>query len=611
MNHKGDPSEHEGGDLGDEEALLRYANWWGTPPMAVSVSFGRRTLPKLLMVESGISGHVVGWTPSSASSIITRHHSTKPARAMEVDWSCLLRDLRETQIEYITVDEYRILVNLLGKDAIALPSPLVLIPVWGVQEEEEAKFTSPHAGEPQASSKGSFQGPAGPSCFCMIAIISLPPPSSQQQQQQALDLFSALNPRNSRRVSLVNVERLVDTLSNSQAELLRKSLTNIVDHVDVRGEIDRHTFVQAVEKSTARKHQALGREGNTGGRKCRPSLADVDASNPFHRSRADFADTGDVVVAVPSMAQPPPDLPTEKEEDAGATQITSPMVEQDYTKGQRTTQPSAELHTAPVNLRVMAEEAGQTAATGRPTAISNFHLRLEVQLQQREENRIKAVEKRQKEIEQIERRECTFKPKINRWKGLPPQPSNYRRGMRERGMEHGVRDGAHGNSCSAAPTEISPGAHPPLSPGHSKCILNTSFEERERNQEQSELEQECTFQPNLNKFLDRSKKVTPLRYSWEGTAEGPRYRERRQHRRFAPAPRSPTRSGKMTTAFWAEQLRFSPGESPVCTVPTSAQNFTEHPHYDPSSKCIHHIVNARELRFNQQDWGKYIRAERV
>ncbi|KAF4685824.1 hypothetical protein FOZ60_006061 [Perkinsus olseni] len=440
-------------------------------------------------------------------------------------------------------------------------------------------------------------------------LQGLPPPSSQQQQQ-ALDLFSALNPRNSRRVSLVNVERLVDTLSNNQAELLRKSLTNIVDHVDVRGEIDRNTFVRAVEKSTVRKQQALGREGNSGGRKSRQSLTNVDTSNPFYRSRADIADAGDVVVTAPSMAQPS-DLPTEKEEDAGTTQITSPMVDQDYTKGQRTTQPSAELHTAPVNLRVMAEEAGQTAATGRPTAISNFHLRLEVQLQQREENRIKAVEKRQKEIEQIERRECTFKPRINRWKGLPPQPSNYKRGMRERGMEHGVRDGAHGNSCSAAAAEISPGAHPPLSPGHSKCILNTSFEDRERNQEQSELEQECTFQPNLNKFLDRSNKVTPVRYSWEGTAEGPRYRERRQRRRFAPAPRSPTRSGKMTTAFWAEQLRFSPGESPVCTVPTSAQNFTEHPHYDPSSKCIHHIVNARELRFNQQDWGKYIRAERI
>ncbi|KAF4716765.1 hypothetical protein FOZ63_028950 [Perkinsus olseni] len=201
-------------------------------------------------------------------------------------------------------------------------------------------------------------------------LQGLPPPSSQQQQQQqqqqALDLFSALNPRNSRRVSLVNVERLVDTLSNNQAELLRKSLTNIVDHVDVRGEIDRNTFVQAIEKST-RKHQALGREGNTGGRKSRQSLTDVDTSNPFYRSQADIADAGDVVVTAPSMAQPS-DLPTENEEDAGATQITSPMAEQDYTKGQRTTQPSAELHTAPVNLRVMAEEAGQTAATGRPTA---------------------------------------------------------------------------------------------------------------------------------------------------------------------------------------------------------------------------------------------------
>ncbi|KAF4657366.1 hypothetical protein FOZ61_006306 [Perkinsus olseni] len=453
---------------------------------------------------------------------------------MKVDWSRLLRDFREAQIEHVTVDEYRILMNLLGKDAITLPSL---------------------------------------------------------------------------RVSLVNVERLVDTLSNNQAELLRKSLTHIVDHVDVRGEIDRHTFVRAVEKSTARKEQALGREGNSGGRKSRQSLTDADPSNPFYRSRAEDADTGDVVVRAPSTA-PPADLPTE-EADAGTTEITSPMVEQDYPKGQRTTQPSAELHTAPVNLRVMAEEAGQTAATGRPTAISNFHLRLEAQLQQREENRIKAVERRQKEIEQIERKECTFKPKINRWKGLPPQPSSYERGMRERGMEHSVRDGAHGNSCPAATAEISPGAHPPLSPGHSKCILNTSFEERERNQEQSELEQECTFQPNLNKFLDRSKKVTPLRYSWEGTAEGPRYRERRQRRRFAPAPRSPIRSGKMTTAFWAEQLRFSPGESPVCTVPTSAQNFTEHPHYDPLSKCIHHIVNARELRYNQQDWGKYIRAERI
>ncbi|KAF4738612.1 hypothetical protein FOZ63_002723, partial [Perkinsus olseni] len=223
-------------------------------------------------------------------------------------------------------------------------------------------------------------------------LQGLPPPSSQQQQQ-ALDLFSALNPRNSRRVSLVNVERLVDTLSNNQAELLRKSLTNIVDHVDVRGEIDRNTFVRAVEKSTVRKQQALGREGNSGGRKSRQSLTNVDTSNPFYRSRADIADAGDVVVTAPSMAQPS-DLPTEKEEDAGTTQITSPMVDQDYTKGQRTTQPSAELHTAPVNLRVMAEEAGQTAATGRPTAISNFHLRLEVQLQQREENRIKAVEKR-------------------------------------------------------------------------------------------------------------------------------------------------------------------------------------------------------------------------
>ncbi|KAF4678524.1 hypothetical protein FOZ60_016483, partial [Perkinsus olseni] len=306
-------------------------------------------------------------------------------------------------------------------------------------------------------------------------LQGLPPPSSQQQQQQqqqALDLFSALNPRNSRRVSLVNVERLVDTLSNNQAELLRKSLTNIVDHVDVRGEIDRNTFVQAIEKST-RKHQALGREGNTGGRKSRQSLTDVDTSNPFYRSQADIADAGDVVVTAPSMAQPS-DLPTENEEDAGATQITSPMAEQDYTKGQRTTQPSAELHTAPVNLRVMAEEAGQTAATGRPTA-------------------------------------SRLLPKINRWKGLPPQPSNYKRGMRERGMEHGVRDGAHGNSCSAAAAEISPGAHPPLSPGHSKCILNTSFEDRERNQEQSELEQECTFQPNLNKFLDRSNKVTPVK----------------------------------------------------------------------------------------------------
>ncbi|KAF4682393.1 hypothetical protein FOZ60_010604 [Perkinsus olseni] len=89
MNHKGDPSDHEGGNLGDEESLLRNAHW-----------------------------------PSSASSIITRHHSTKPARAMEVDWSRLLRDLREARIEYITVDEYRILMNLLGKDAIALPSPV-------------------------------------------------------------------------------------------------------------------------------------------------------------------------------------------------------------------------------------------------------------------------------------------------------------------------------------------------------------------------------------------------------------------------------------------------------------------------------------------------------
>ncbi|KAF4678525.1 hypothetical protein FOZ63_028949 [Perkinsus olseni] len=89
MNHKGDPSEHEGGNLGDEESLLRNAHW-----------------------------------PSLASSIITRHHSTKPARAVAADWSRLLRDLRETQIEYITVDEYRILVNLLGKDAIALPSPV-------------------------------------------------------------------------------------------------------------------------------------------------------------------------------------------------------------------------------------------------------------------------------------------------------------------------------------------------------------------------------------------------------------------------------------------------------------------------------------------------------
>ncbi|KAF4733877.1 hypothetical protein FOZ62_020987 [Perkinsus olseni] len=559
------------------------------------------------------------------------------------------------QIKYVTVDEYRILVNLLAKDAIALPSPVSPLNEemrrakalarqcssgrecinqklerlngmrrhyrgvldakacidTGLMGPRRGAVRKPTCRRARSVPDGKLQRPGVWVVSLRQPPTCLPAPSSQQQQQQALDLFSALNPRNSRRVSLVNVERLVDTLSNNQAELLRKSLTNIVDHVDVRGEIDRNTFVRAVENSTARKQQALGREGNSGGRKSRQSLTDADNSNPFYRSRADDADSGDVVVRAPSTA-PPADLPTE-EADAGTTEITSPMAGQDHHTQRRTTQPSAELHTAPVNLRVMAEEAGQTAATGRPTAISNFHLRLEGQLQQREENRIKAVEKRQKEIEQIERRECTFKPKINRWKGLPPQPSNYERGMRERGMEHGVRDGAHGNSYSAAAVaaEISPGAHPPLSPGHSKCILNTSFEERERNQEQSELEQECTFQPNLNKFLDRSKKVTPVRYSWEGTAEGPRYRERRQRRRFAPAPRSPIRSGKMTTAFWAEQLRFSPGESPVCTVRTSAQNFTEHPHYDPLSQCINHIVNARELRFNQQDWGKYIRAERI
>ncbi|KAF4659038.1 hypothetical protein FOL46_006734 [Perkinsus olseni] len=41
---------------------------------------------------------------------------------MKVDWSRLLRDFREAQIEHVTVDEYRILMNLLGKDAITLPS---------------------------------------------------------------------------------------------------------------------------------------------------------------------------------------------------------------------------------------------------------------------------------------------------------------------------------------------------------------------------------------------------------------------------------------------------------------------------------------------------------
>ncbi|KAF4685823.1 hypothetical protein FOZ63_002722 [Perkinsus olseni] len=58
---------------------------------------------------------------SSSSLAITRHQLTKPARAVAAD---SLSGLREARIEHVTLDEYRLLMNLLGKDAIALPSPV-------------------------------------------------------------------------------------------------------------------------------------------------------------------------------------------------------------------------------------------------------------------------------------------------------------------------------------------------------------------------------------------------------------------------------------------------------------------------------------------------------
>ncbi|KAF4662784.1 hypothetical protein FOL47_006053 [Perkinsus chesapeaki] len=600
---------------------------------------------------------------TSGAFVIGRQDMLRMARSAGVDSAYLKEEMESDEIEYVTFDEFKMLMELLGQEALEHLPRSSRLPMnedvkqaksfakacscqnSGINQKLERLHgmrrhyrrilrakSSLDTGRSRGGQKLCAKDPrernrpkASPSVLTgdelIQAATNWQPPACHSRTPGG-------------RVSLVNIERLVDTLSEDQADLLRKSLTNIVELVNRRGEIDRHSFIKAVERSMKK----YGRSTRTAERSSKQkrsvgssNIEDEEHLNPFQRTppkpmRMNVAlgggeDNGGV------------------SKHSRASSISSPIAAR--TDEDRYRPPLEGHYSAPVNFHVAAEEAEQTATNGRPDPISNFHLRLEARLQDREEKRLKAAEKRQKELEEEEKKECTFndsrsdnradhspftaverqifdvgsffgsswlvldRPKINKWRGLPPEPSNYRRSMRERGME--LRLG----SIYGASYEADSRSPRPLSPGHAKCVLNTSFAERERTQEQHELVNECTFQPNIDKFIHRANSSPVLEYPWERTAAGPRYRHQREKRRFQPLPRRAPQSGKMTTAFWAEQLRFSPRDSPVCTIPTSSQNFAKQPFYDPSSKCIQHIQNARELRFNQQDWGKYIRAERV